>query len=175
MSAVDERRLTSVQEHLNAIPHARALGLTLMAVGDNSVQIRLPYDAKLVGDPDTGVIHGGAITALLDNAAGIAARPQGMDRRVTGIATLDLRIDYMGPATPGLDVVGRAVCFKRGSTIAFVRAEAYHDDPDDPIATCTAAFMIGTPNAPRPAVDQTGNGSPEPGGGDARPATGGRP
>ncbi len=31
---------------------------------------QLPYDEKLVGNPDTGVLHGGAITALLDACSG---------------------------------------------------------------------------------------------------------
>ena len=26
---------------------------------------------------------------------------------------------------------------------------AFHDDPEDPIATCVAAFMMDTPNIPR--------------------------
>jgi uncharacterized protein (TIGR00369 family) len=135
-------------DHLMSIPHADALGLCYHGAGEEYVEVTLPYADHLVGDPDTGVIHGGAITALLDNAAGFAARPPGSDRTQTAIATLDLRIDYMGPATPDRDVVARATCFKRTRTITFVHAVAYHDSPDDPIATCTATFMTGTPNAP---------------------------
>ncbi len=140
----------AIGDHLTNIPHATALGLRYHGAGDNFVEITLPYDDRLVGDPDTGVIHGGAITALLDNAAGFAVRIPGRDREPVAIATLDLRIDYMGPATPGRDVIARAVCFKRTRTITFVRAVAYHDSPDDPIATCTATFMTGTPNSTRP-------------------------
>ncbi len=142
----------AIADHLSTIPHAVALGLRFHAVADDYVEIILPYDHKLVGDPDTGVIHGGAITALLDNAAGFAVRVPGAEAESepVAIATLDLRIDYMGPATPGRDVVARATCFKRTRTITFVRAVAYHDSPDDPIATCTATFMTGTPNSTRP-------------------------
>ena len=58
---------------------------------------------KLAGDPETRVIHGGVITSLLDNACGVAvgSKLRGMGG---GIATLDLRIDYMKPAAP--DVAG---------------------------------------------------------------------
>jgi uncharacterized protein (TIGR00369 family) len=139
-----------IDQHLSTIPHGRALGLQFHAKGDDYIEILLPYDEKLVGDPDTGVIHGGAITALLDNAAGFVVRAPATDRTQIAIATLDLRIDYMGPATPGRDVIARATCFKRTRSIAFVRALAFHDAPDDPIATCTATFMIGTPNTGRP-------------------------
>lgn len=153
----------AIADHLTNIPHAAALGLRFHEVTDGYVEITLPYDGKLVGDPDTGVIHGGAITALLDNAAGFAVRVPGAEPDQVAIATLDLRIDYMGPATPGRDVIARAICFKRTRSITFVRGVAYHDSPDDPIATCTATFMTGTPNSTRPlAGGSPAHGAPGP-------------
>src|SRR5512132_1699465 len=59
------------------------------------------------------------------------------------IATLDLRIDYQKPATPGLDIKAHSVCYRVTRSIAFVRATAYQDSEDDPVATATACFMIG--------------------------------
>ena len=59
----------------------------------------MPYDAKLVGNPETGVLHGGAITALLDGASGAAVFAALVD--IVPIATLDLRIDYLRPAESG--------------------------------------------------------------------------
>jgi acyl-coenzyme A thioesterase PaaI-like protein len=97
---------------------------------------------------DNFEFSGGAITALLDNAAGLIARPSDMHRDVAAIATLDMRIDYMGAAEPGKDVHARAHCFKRTKNVAFVRAVAYTQSPQDPIATCTATFMLGTRNKP---------------------------
>lgn len=146
----------AIVEHLANIPHAAALGLRFHNATDEFVEIALPYDESLVGDPDTGVIHGGAITALLDNAAGFAVRVPGTETEPVAIATLDLRIDYMGPATPGREVIARATCFKRTRSITFVRGVAYHDSPDDPIATCTATFMTGTPNTTRPLTSRPG-------------------
>ena len=115
---------------------------------DDYCELAIPYADHLIGDPDTGVIHGGAIAALLDNAAGMIARPKELPRGTAGIATLDMRIDYMGPAAPRRDVIARAHCFKRTRNVAFVRAVAYQDSVDDPIATCTATFMLGTRNVP---------------------------
>jgi acyl-coenzyme A thioesterase PaaI-like protein len=65
------------------------------------------------------------------------------------MATLDLRIDYMEPAIPHLDVLVRSECFKLTRNIAFVKGVAYQKDVNDPIATSMATFMLGTPNTPR--------------------------
>ncbi len=131
------------------IPHARAVGLTLVSHDDGGCVVKVPYAEHLVGDPDTGVVHGGVLTALLDNSCGMAVRPAGQDSGSLSMATLDLRIDYMGAAQPHQDIFAHAVCYKRTRHIAFVRATAYQSTPDDPIATCVASFMLGTPNEPR--------------------------
>jgi acyl-coenzyme A thioesterase PaaI-like protein len=86
------------------------------------------------------------ITATLDNASGWAVRVSKDWQEDTSMATLDIRIDYMKPATPGKDLLVTAECFKQTKSIAFVRAIAHHDDLDDPVATSMAAFMKGTPN-----------------------------
>ncbi len=137
-----------VAEHLASVPHSAAVGMQYVTDNEDFCELKISYAEHLVGDPDSGVIHGGAITALLDNAAGMIARPKDMHRDVAAIATLDMRIDYMGAAPPGRDVHARAHCFKRTRNVAFVRAVAFVDTPEDPIATCTATFMLGTRNTP---------------------------
>ena len=104
--------------------------------------LRVPYGSHLVGNPDTGVIHGGVITSTLDNASGMAVHTA-LDDWVP-IATLDLRIDYMKPASPGRDFFAHAHCYKVTRSIAFVRGVAYHDSADDPIATAAATFMLSS-------------------------------
>ena len=137
------------EQPFSQVPHGRAIGMLVEELPDGSPAIRLPYAEKLVGDPDTGVLHSGVITALLDQTAGMVARPPDKPRGEAAIATLDLRIDYMGPATPGRDLWATGECYKRTRNIAFVRAWAFHETPSDPVATCVAAFMLDTPNVPR--------------------------
>lgn len=137
-----------VQDQLNQIaellvdgsPHAVALGLKLVKVTPGEAVIRAPYREDLIGDPETGVMHGGVVTALLDHAAGTAAFA-GLGGKQTP-ATLDLRLDYMRPATPGRDVIAEAKTIKVAGLIAFVSAIAHDGDPDDPVATAHAAFMV---------------------------------
>jgi uncharacterized protein (TIGR00369 family) len=143
LDAEDLARLRELgQRFMRAVPHNNALGLELRAVAEGRAEIFLPYDARLVGNPETGVLHGGAISALMDATCG-AAVFQAL-RRPMAIATLDLRIDYLKPATPGRGVLARAHCYKVTRHVAFVRGVAYHDSEDDPIATSAGTFMLGT-------------------------------
>lgn len=124
------------------VPHNKALGLELIEASDARARFRLPWDAKLVGNPKTGVLHGGVITSMMDAACGAAvfmALPEPQP-----IATLDLRIDYLKPATPHEAVHAHAHCYKLTRNVAFVRGVAYHDREDDPIASAAGTFMLST-------------------------------
>jgi uncharacterized protein (TIGR00369 family) len=122
------------------VPHNTALGLKGVDIGPGYVVIKLPYSQALVGNPWNGVIHGGAITALLDATSGIAVFTKLNEAR--RIATLDLRIDYLSPARPDRELFARAECYKATRNVAFVRGVAYHEDPASPIAASAATFMI---------------------------------
>ncbi|MFO7856977.1 MAG: PaaI family thioesterase [Paracoccaceae bacterium] len=125
---------------VGAIPWSKALGMELLALHRGVAEMRTPYDARFVGDAATGVLHGGVLTALLDSCSGAAvmSHPSGP----LGTATIDLRIDYMRAARPGKAVTARAECHRATRSVAFVRAVAYEDDPEDPVATSTGAFTI---------------------------------
>jgi len=122
------------------IPHAKALGLELIDVSRGEATLLLPYDPKLIGDPATGILHGGVITTVMDNAMGLAVF-SALDP-VMPLATLDLRLDYLKPATPGEDVKVYAHCYKITHYVAFVSGRAYHGDKSEPIAKGTATFML---------------------------------
>jgi uncharacterized protein (TIGR00369 family) len=116
-------------------------GLRLDRTAPAEVWSSLPYHPAFVGDTETGVLHGGAVTAMLDESCGLAVQLALDGTRA--IATLDLRIDYQKPATPGIDLKAHAFCYHVTRSIAFVRASAYQQSEDDPVATATACFMIG--------------------------------
>ena len=116
-------------------------GLRLDRAAPGEVWSSLPYRPVFVGDTQTGVLHGGVVTAMLDESCGLAVQLALDGTRA--IATLDLRIDYQKPATPGLDIEAHALCYRVTRSIAFVRATAYQESENDPVATATACFMIG--------------------------------
>ncbi len=126
---------------LRAMPHARALAMRAVDVGPGRAVIAMPWDPRLVGDSATGVVHGGAVSALMDTACGAAVLTHPVRTPVT--ATLDLRIDYMRPATPGQAITAEAQVYHMTRSVAFVRATARDNDTARPVATATAAFTVG--------------------------------
>lgn len=120
-------------------PHGKLLGLKFVAVDVGRATLSLPYNTKFIGNPKTRVLHGGAITTLLDQASGLAAMA-GFDT-FQSVATLNLSIDYMRAARPGETVIGSAHCYKATRHVAFVRGLAHDGDEDDPIAMSQATFM----------------------------------
>jgi uncharacterized protein (TIGR00369 family) len=141
---------TARQELINHVPHVRGLGMEVVEVGPRRARVRLPYRDELVGDPVRKVVFGGVITTLIDHAAGLSVFCSLEELR--GIATLDLRIDYLRAAEPGLDLVGEAYCYKTTRHVAFVRATAWERSPDDPFASCLATFMVGANPAESPVA-----------------------
>jgi uncharacterized protein (TIGR00369 family) len=128
------------RQFIEAIPFARELGMTLDEIGSGKAQITMPYDPGLIGDPETGVIHGGAVSALMDTCCGAAVVCHPKAGGVT--ATIDLRIDYMRAATPGRPVTTRAECYHVARSVAFVRAVALDGDADNPVATAAGTFTM---------------------------------
>lgn len=128
------------RQFIEAIPHASALGLELTEIGDGRAVITMPYSEHLIGDPETGVIHGGAVSAMMDTCCGAAVMSHPSAPGAT--ATIDLRIDYMRAATPGQAVTTTAHCYHITRSVAFVRATAVDDDGEHPVATATGAFTV---------------------------------
>jgi uncharacterized protein (TIGR00369 family) len=139
-----------VEKFLEFLPHGAALGIELVSldVARGGCVMRLPWRAELVGDPEQQILHGGVITALLDTLGAATTIVRGLFQP----ATLDLRIDYLRPASPGLDLVAEAECYRSTRHIAFVRGLCHQGDRERPVANLTATFVIGE------RVSQSGGG-----------------
>jgi len=132
--------LRTARSFLSALPHSRALGMQIEDLGDGRATISMPWDARFVGDPVSGVIHGGAVSALMDTASGasVMCHPSGP----MATATLGLRIDYMRPATTGQTITARAECYHVTRSVAFVRVTATDEDASRPVAMATGTFTL---------------------------------
>lgn len=133
-------RSDAVAQFFQGLPFARALGIRLERVQDGVAEFSMPYDTRFVGDPSTGVLHGGVVSALMDTCAGAAV----VSHPDAGIetATLDLRIDYMRTAQPGQRLRARAECHHVTHMVAFIRAVTFDDDETAPVAIANGAFAI---------------------------------
>ncbi|MEQ8366106.1 MAG: PaaI family thioesterase [Roseicyclus sp.] len=136
--AATKARIT--RDFIDTLPFSKALGMELLEVGHGIAVISMPYSEALVGDPKTGVIHGGAVSALMDTCGGAAVMSH--PEALAGTATIDLRIDYMRAAEPGQRITARAECYHVTRSVAFVRARAWDMDETRPVAAATGAFTV---------------------------------
>jgi uncharacterized protein (TIGR00369 family) len=136
-------RIAQFQEWFSdSIPHNKALGMRIVGFRRGHASMSIDWQAHLVGNPETGVLHGGAITAMLDACSGMAVAT--MLKAPEPFATLDLRIDYTRPATPHQPVIAEAECYRLTANVAFTRAIAHQGDRNNPVAGCAGTFMMGT-------------------------------
>jgi uncharacterized protein (TIGR00369 family) len=135
------------EQMVRMTPQSAALGFEFVSAGGGVGQLKVPFRDDIALDAESGVIAGGVITTLLDHTCGLAIStairsPDRPPMQMGGMATLDLRIDYMRAARPRSAVTARAHCYKLTRSVAFVRAVAFETDPEDPIATAQAAFAL---------------------------------
>src|SRR6185436_14980630 len=74
LTTPDERVAFFQQIFSDLIPHNKALGLKVVAVAKGLASMQLDWREELVGNPETGVLAGGPLTAMLDGCCGIPSR-----------------------------------------------------------------------------------------------------
>lgn len=136
--------------YVKRTPHMVETGLRVTAVESSRGSMVMPARPDWLGDPERGLMHAGAITVLADSACGLAVGAS-LEKDTT-YATLDLRMDYLRPASPTLDVYCDAHCFRLSRSVAFIRAEAWQQDRSQPVAAAQATFMLSTPSGSRPRL-----------------------
>lgn len=132
---------------MQAIPHSRECGMVVEALDARGARAHLPYRNDWLGDTERGVYHTGIITTFVDTIAGVAAMAAA--GRLEGIATLDLRVDFLRPARQGAGLNAHAECYRLTPSIAFVRASVWQADEAEPVAVSHSTFMRATGAPPR--------------------------
>ncbi len=126
------------------VPHSDALGIEFLGWGGTeaspTVRYRLPWNQALVGNPETGALFGGPVFTVIDYALGTVCSHPFAGKRT--IATIDLRVDYTRPSQKGRPVIVEAECYRTTRHVAFARAVAFHDSPDEPLALGQGTFML---------------------------------
>jgi len=131
--------VNQLNQLLDVLNHCKTIGMRVIEAEQGKVTLELPYNASLVGNPETGVIHSGAATTLFDTAAGFSVMSSLPEVEIC--PTLDLRLDHMKPAEPFKPVYGFAETYKLANNVAFTRGILFQNDRNDPIAHGVATFM----------------------------------
>ena len=126
-------------DYLQQIPHAAAVGMTVVRHDEFTCIARVPYAEHLVGDPDTGVLHGGVIGAFLEMTAVIQLLFDTSCERLP--KTIDVSIDYLRSGRPQ-PTFGRAIVTRHGRRVANVRSEIWQEERSKPIGLSHGHFLL---------------------------------
>ena len=133
---------TRIARALESLPHNAKLGIRMAEIAPGRCTTYIEFRPELVGNPSSGVLHGGVVTALIDATAGAAVYASiPWD---TSLATLDMRIDYLKPTLPDKRLYATAELYRLTRQIAFVRASAYQGYSGNQVANCAASFIVGS-------------------------------
>ena len=117
MQPPDIRRLMETLSPFNKL-----LGLRVEILEAGRSVLWLTPRPEFVGDPRRGTLHGGVLSALVDTAGGAAAWST-LDALEDAVSTVDLRVDYLEPATPDADVRAEAWLRRKGNRVCHVSVE----------------------------------------------------
>jgi uncharacterized protein (TIGR00369 family) len=128
------------QAFLERIPYARFLGLSIDSIDARGrVVTRMRFDRGIVGNPNLPAVHGGVLGAFLEMAAIIQLVREGEGDHLP--KPINLTIDFLRSARAH-DVLAHATITKHGRRVANVRAEAWQDDPEKPVAAAHGHFLM---------------------------------
>ena len=112
------------------------LGIELEELRTDYARMRLHHRPEL--DQPAGVVHGGAVAALIDTVV-VPAIASGYDERPR-MVTVTMNVQYLG-AVVGRDAVAEGWVERRGRSIVFCRAEV-RTDPGSVVATGTLVYKV---------------------------------
>jgi uncharacterized protein (TIGR00369 family) len=128
------------------------LGIDVEQLGGGTAVMTIPYQTKLTNKPPSGAesegndpIQGGVASTLVDVAGGIALRPYLDDPLNDGLATINLNVNYLRPATGDLRAEAQVV--RAGGSVGVSEVLVTSETPEgaeEGIAYGTGAFRLFT-------------------------------
>lgn len=134
-----ELRAGAGQGELTGNPYAGLLGLRWLRDGDGVV-VTMPYADMLIGSP--GRLHGGAIAGLLEIASivtAVAALPT--HEPLPTLKPINVTVDYVREGRL-VDTYAAATITRLGRRVANLRAEAWQEGRDRPIAAARMNLLV---------------------------------
>ncbi len=134
----------SLAEAINAKGFSGAAGFRVIAVQPGSAEVSLPRREDLL--QFFGHFHGGVITALADQAAGIAVT-SGLPAGRIGV-TVEIKVNFLSPAD-GSELIARAKTLKMSGSIGVATVEVFSKEvfSKDGATETLCAFCTATMRA----------------------------
>jgi len=132
----------------NRIPFAQLLDIEITDVCDGRAEAQMAFSDDLLSNPAGEVAHGGATYALADTVGGAAV--VSLSQAVS--PTVDMRIDYLAPATT--DLTADAEVVRDGDSLATTRVEVL-DSEGTHVATAHGTYKTGGQGEQTPWADET--------------------
>jgi uncharacterized protein (TIGR00369 family) len=125
--------ITDIMEY---IPFARHLGIEVTDAEEGYAKGQLELTDELSSNPGHLIAHGGVAFALADTVGGAAV----VSLNYTVTPTIDMRIDYLNPATT--DLIAEAEVIRNGDSVAVADINV-RDQNDTEIATARGVYKTG--------------------------------
>lgn len=120
-------------------PFIQELGMQLISMDVDRVEVELPYAETLATAGD--VVHGGAISSLIDTAAALAAWSGHDVSAGTRWGTVGMSVNFLSSGR-GQALRARARVTKRGKTICFCDVDV-RDEGDAQVANALISYRLG--------------------------------
>jgi uncharacterized protein (TIGR00369 family) len=135
----EQTRKQLVEAFIPHSPHAAALGISIEQIEDDRAVLAMPFKEELVTMGD--VVHGGAISTLIDTAATVAAWATDEVPESPAGATVALSINFVSAARSA-DLRAEANVVKRGRRLSNIEVRV--TDPDGKlVAHGIATYRLG--------------------------------
>lgn len=126
------------QDLVQHIPYAQALGMS-MSMSEDQLIGQMDFGPQLIGDIGVGALHGGTIGSLLESTAIFTLLWEVEKTQMP--KTINLTVEYLRSGRPKT-TFAKADITRHGRRVANVRAVAWQDDPEKPIAAAYAHFLL---------------------------------
>jgi len=127
-----------IAELFSGIPFAEHLGIEVTKAEDGVAVARLPMEEHVSSNPSRRIAHGGATFSLADTAGGAAV----VSLTHAPAPTIDMRIDYLEPATGDLEA--RAEVVRKGDTSSVVEVTVVEDEENrQEVARVRGVYKLG--------------------------------
>lgn len=114
--------LEEVQQLIDRGPYLRWLGLKVLALDQESIEVRATWREEWVANPKLEQTHGGILAALIDFAADFAL----VGHIGHPVPTIDMRVDYHRLAKPG-DLIAKGRIIKLGRQFSVCEAQIFDE------------------------------------------------